>query len=99
RPESHTGDVQLRQRRARMMDERRFALLQRDRERDPELQGVEPGALPPALRGRTLRVNDSSARRHPVDVPGADELQRAEAVAMKELAFEEIGHGGEADVR
>src|SRR4029079_2251465 len=36
---------------------------------------------------------------HPIDRAGADRLHAADTVAMHDLAFEEIGHGCEADMR
>src|SRR6185369_5068443 len=42
---------------------------------------------------------DARARRHPVDLAGADRLLVAEAVAMDDFAVEEIGHGRKPDVR
>ena len=44
-------------------------------------------------------MRDAAPGRHPVDVARPDRLHAADAVAMQDLAFEEIGHGGEADVR
>src|SRR5437879_11254758 len=46
-----------------------------------------------------LRVDDAASRVHPVDVARADSLHRAKTVAMNDLAFEQIGHGGKADMR
>jgi uncharacterized protein DUF2721 len=56
---------------------------------------------PPAaqLRRRALGMHDAAPGGHPVDVARANRLHRAEAVAMQDLAFEEIGHRGKADVR
>ena len=51
------------------------------------------------LVGRALRMDDAAPGRHPVDVAGDDFLHRAEAVAMHDRAFEQIGDRGEADVR
>src|SRR5207247_10720097 len=49
--------------------------------------------------GDVRDLHSFPTRRSSDLVPGADELLRAEAVAMEELALEEIGHGSEADVR
>ena len=46
-----------------------------------------------------LGMGDAAARGHPVDVARDDRLVRAEAVAVQDLALEQVGHGGEADVR
>jgi hypothetical protein len=47
----------------------------------------------------SLGVNDAAPRDHPVHVPGGDGLLRSEAVAVNDLAVEQVRHGGEADVR
>src|SRR5437764_8025279 len=44
-------------------------------------------------------MRDTASRGHPIDLARPDRLHRAERVAMQYLAFEEIGHGGEADMR
>jgi len=66
----------------------------------------EPGLQPVELRtgfalvaGRTLRMRDPAAGGHQVDRSGLDPLDRAQAVAMVDRAFEQIGDGGEVDVR
>ena len=40
-----------------------------------------------------------AAGAHPVDVARGDALHRAEAVAVQDGALEQVGHGGEPDVR
>jgi hypothetical protein len=44
-------------------------------------------------------MDDALAGRHPVDRAGLDPLHRAERVAVLDRAVEEVGEGGEADVR
>src|SRR5262249_7098211 len=44
-------------------------------------------------------VSSAAAGSHPVDLPGSDRLVRAEAVAVHDLAVEEVGHRRERDVR
>jgi hypothetical protein len=44
-------------------------------------------------------MGDAAARGHPVDRAGPDRLQGAETVAMDDLAPDQVGHGGEPDVR
>jgi hypothetical protein len=58
-------------------------------------------ALPRLARGhrRALGVHNAAAGRHPVDGAGLDHLVRAQTVAVIDLAFEEIGDGGEVDMR
>ena len=47
----------------------------------------------------SLRVDDAAARGHPVDRAGLDRLHGAEAVAVHDLALEQIGNRREPDVR
>ena len=44
-------------------------------------------------------MDDAAAGGHPVDRTRPDCLHRAEAVAVNDLAFEQVGDGGETDVR
>ena len=44
-------------------------------------------------------MRDATARGHPVDLAGVNGLLEAEAVAMRDLAFEQVRHGRKADVR
>jgi hypothetical protein len=48
---------------------------------------------------RSFRVCDAAPCGHPVDLAGAYRLNDSEAVAVHEFALEEIGYGGESDVR
>ena len=47
---------------------------------------------------RPLGVGDAAPRHHPVDSAGQDDLVRAQAIAVLELAAEEVGHCREADM-
>lgn len=38
-------------------------------------------------------------RRHPVDVAWRDQLHAADAVAVQKVAFQQVAHSGQADVR
>ena len=61
-----------------------------------------PKSLEPVCRislRSALRVRDAASCSHPVDLAGADRLNGAEAVAVKEFAFEKISHCGETYVR
>jgi hypothetical protein len=54
----------------------------------------------PALRRvRALAVRDAPPGGHPVHVARADRLPAAERVAMEDLAVEQVGDGGEPDMR
>src|SRR5262245_19338853 len=50
------------------------------------------------IRG-ALRVNDAVSRGHPIDFTRLDRLDRAEAVAMHDLASEHVGHRCKTDMR
>src|SRR5688572_7545290 len=43
-------------------------------------------------------MDNAPARRHPIDRPGSDHLDRPQGVAVEYLPFEQIGHRAEADV-
>jgi len=79
--------------------ERRLVFLVRERERDPQLQAVQPRTALTHFRRRPLRVHDAATRRHPVDVAGSDRSQRADAVAVHDLALEQVRDRREPDVR
>jgi hypothetical protein len=81
-----------------MVEGRRHFLVAR-RQRDPTLQSVQMFAAGTMIGARALGMRDAAARRHPVHVAGHDRHRAAEAVAMHDLAFEEIGDGGKPDVR
>src|SRR6516165_2107122 len=49
--------------------------------------------------GGALGMHDAAARCHPVHRAGADRHRGAERVAMHDLAVEQIGDGGEPDMR
>ena len=97
----HVRALDARQARCRVMDERRLALLFRLRQRHPGLDAVRPRTAVRVahLRRRALGVHDAASRHHPVHVARADHLLAAEAVAVHERAFEQVGDGREADVR
>jgi hypothetical protein len=44
-------------------------------------------------------MRDATAGDHPVDLTGLNGLLRADAVAMHDLAVEQVRDGGQADVR
>jgi hypothetical protein len=68
------------------------------RQRDPGLDAMQaialnPGALEP------LATGDAAPGRHPVDFLRPDRPFVAEAVAMHDLAVEQVGHGRQTDMR
>ena len=67
-------------------------------QRDPGLDAVHRAALGARLL-EALGVRDAAAGDHPVDLVGLDGLLHADAVAMHDLAGEQIGDRGEPDVR
>src|SRR5688572_9803289 len=90
--------VGLRQVIARMVRERRLDFLVLLRQGDPGLDAVQA----PALAARALEalgMRDAAASGHPVDLERPDRLLEPEAVAMHDLALEQVGHGRQADVR
>jgi len=93
------GEADARNALGRHVLERRRRVLERFRQRDPELQAV--AAVRPAdeILGRALRVDDAAPRRHPVDGAGLDPLDHAGRVAVHDGALEEIGERRQADVR
>jgi hypothetical protein len=44
-------------------------------------------------------MSDATARRHPVHITWANWLSRAEAVTMVDIALEEVGNRGKANMR
>jgi hypothetical protein len=68
-------------------------------QRDPDLDALQALRAPACLGIGAFGVDDAAAGRHPVDVAGRDRLDEAEAVAMDDFTREEIGDGGEADMR
>jgi hypothetical protein len=83
----------------RVVAEGRLAALVLERQRDPRLYPVQLRTRGPQVVGAALRVRDAAARGHPVHRARLYALHGAEAVAVHERAFEEIGHGREPDVR
>ena len=81
------------------MLEERLALFVRFRQRHPGLDAGDRRTGRAQLRRGALGVGDAAPGVHPVDVAGLDRLRRAQRVAMEDLAFEQIGDGGEVDVR
>src|SRR5262249_9524031 len=65
---------------------------------DPRLDRVDRPALG-ARALEALRVRDAAACDHPVHLARPDRLLRADAVAVHDLALEEVRHRREADVR
>jgi hypothetical protein len=76
-----------------------LALLMRQREPNPELETVRARTSAPHFGTRAFGMDDAASRGHPVDVARSDGLVRSQAVAMDDLAVEEIRHRREADMR
>ena len=68
-------------------------------QRHPGLDPEQLGAGRAGLRRSALGMGDTAACSHPVDRAGPDRLQRAETVAVDDLAPDQVGHRGEPDVR
>jgi hypothetical protein len=88
-----------RERSRRVVHEFGLDFLLRLRQPDPELQAVHPRAGFSQFRAGALGMHDAAPGGHPVDRAGLDRLQRSEAVAMHDLALEQVRHGREVDVR
>ena len=83
-----------------MMGEGRRALLMRLGQRRPGLDAEAAGrGACLHLAALALGMDDAAPGRHQVDLAGLDGERRAQAVAMEHLALEQIGDGGEPDVR
>src|SRR5690606_33694837 len=80
------------------MRERRLGLFMLDGQRDPGLQPVQRAALA-AGSLEALRMRDPAAGRHPIHLAGLDRLLGAYAVAMHDLAREEVRDRRQTDVR
>jgi len=81
------------------MLERRLALLLLARQRDPQLQPMQPAGLAALVIRRALAVHDAAPGGHPVHGARVDALHRAQAVAVQEGTLEEVGDRGQPDVR
>ncbi len=68
-------------------------------QRHPGLDAMQSGAGFARGLGRALGMDDAVAGRHPVDVTRPDHLLAAEAVAVHDLALEQIGDRGQPDMR
>src|SRR3546814_1526446 len=80
------------------MREAGLTLLVGLRQGDPGLDAVRRAALA-ARPLEALAVGDALARGHPVDLARPDRLLRADAVAMHDLAVEQVGDRREPDMR
>ena len=78
---------------AGMVGEGGVGLLGAGGQRDPGLDAVQAVALGARLL-EALAVRDAAPRRHPVHLVRADRLLRADAVAVHDLAVEQVGRGG-----
>ncbi len=86
------------QRGRRVVQERRLHLLELERQRDPGLDAVQTRRAVEIVAG-PLRMHDAAARRHEIHGAGLDQLPVAQAVAMQDLAFEQVRDRRETDVR
>ena len=68
-------------------------------QRQPGLQAGDRHRRAAQFLRRALGMDDAAARRHQVHVAGRDHHFGAERVAVPDLAVEEIGDGGEPDMR
>src|SRR5207237_5051233 len=97
-PDARIALIEERQPRGLGVLEARLGLLFARRQPDPELDARERRSARAQRARRALRMHNAAPGGHPIDVARADRLHRAEAIAMQDLALEEIRHRGEADV-
>ena len=76
-----------------------LCLLMVFRQRQPELQAMQPVILYCDAGAFTFRMGDATAGHHQVNVAGADGLEAADGIPMENLALEQVGHGCYANVR
>src|SRR5262249_43930801 len=69
------------------------------RQRHPALQAMDRLVVAAMLRRGALGVHDAASRRHPIDLARTNGGSGAEAVAMHDLAVEQEGDPGKADMR
>jgi hypothetical protein len=81
-----------------MMFEARLSVLLSLRQGDPGLDAEQAVRRLAGGGARSLGVGDPAARHHPVDGAGENDLVRAQAIAVLELAAEEVGDGREANM-
>ncbi len=82
-----------------VMREARLHFLLGRRQRHPHLQAVNGAAGGAQFGAGALGMHDAAPGRHPVDFARLDRRRGAEAVAVHDLAVEQIGDGGEPDMR
>src|SRR5690606_37787674 len=80
-----------------VVPESRILLFQFLWQRYPDLQAIQQAAMSTQVL-EALGMSNALARSHPVDLARLNCLLGAEAVAMHDLAVEQIGDGGQADV-
>src|SRR4051812_3745778 len=81
-----------------MVGEGRRALFLRRGEGDPALQAVDRLAVSAMIGRRAFGMNDAPPRGHPVNLAWTDRSVGPETVAMDDLAVEQEGDSGEADM-
>ena len=84
--------IKARHIRRAMVDKRWLAFLLGLGQGDPGLDCIDPATVA-AQRLEALRMGDAAPRDHPVDLAGSDRLFRADAVAVRDFAIEQIGNG------
>src|SRR4030095_9967406 len=98
-PRRHAFALDQGQAALRRMLEGRLHLFLAIRQRQPGLHAIEARPALPHIIGRALRMDDALAGRHQVDRARLDPLARTDRIAMVDGAVEQIGDGGEIDMR
>src|SRR5271166_3368777 len=97
-PDAHAVALDQGERLLTMMLEAWLSVLLSLRQGDPGLDAEQAVRRLAGGAARPLGVGDAAPQHHPVDSAGKDDLVRAQAVAVLELAAEEVGDGREANM-
>ncbi len=81
------------------MEEGRVHFLDRRRQGQPQLQPVEAARRIQRVGVFAFGMDDAVTGDHQVDVAGRDHRRGAERIAVHDVAFEQVGHGRQVDVR
>ena len=84
---------------AAVVHERRLGLLLLGWQRHPGLDAEQALTRAAALGARALGMDDAAPGAHPVHRAGLDRLLGPQAVAVQDLALEQVGQRREVDVR
>jgi hypothetical protein len=81
------------------VDEGRFAFFQRYRQGQPQLQAFHRGAAAADVLRNTFGMHDAAPGNHQVGRARFNALHAAQAVTVHQRTAEQIGEGGQPDMR